>query len=60
MSLEIKRLEVQLANVQAARLNNELRIDELSEQIEKIKKDIQISLDKEAELIKIINEKRIK
>lgn len=58
MSLEIKRLEVQLANVKAARLSNELRIDELSEQIERIKKDIEVSLAKEMELENIIKEKK--
>lgn len=58
MSLEIKRLEVQLANVKASRLNNELKVDELLEAIERMKKDIQVSLDKETELENQIKGKR--
>lgn len=57
MSLEAKRIEVQLANVRAARLNNELRVEELLEVIEKLKKDIQISLEKENELQQTYKEK---
>lgn len=48
--LEVKRLEVQLANVRAARLANELKVDELLEVIERLKKDIQLSSDKETEI----------
>jgi hypothetical protein len=50
MSLDLKRLQVQLANVRAARLANELKVDELREAIERIEKDIQVSLAKETDL----------
>jgi hypothetical protein len=50
MSLDLKRLQVQAANVKAARLANELKVDELLEAIERIKKDIQVSLDRESDL----------
>ncbi len=58
MSIEIKKLEVQLANVKAARLGNELKIDELGEVIAKLKKDVQISLSKEDELALTIKNKQ--
>lgn len=48
--LEVKRLEVQLANVRAGRMALELKIDEFAEAAERIRKDIQISLDREAVL----------
>lgn len=48
--IEKKRMEVNLANVRAGRLANELKIDELCEAIDRIKKDIQIAADKEVEL----------
>lgn len=58
MSLEVKRLEVQLANVKAARMANELRVDELLESVERLKKDLEISMTKEVELEDIIKNKK--
>lgn len=56
LPLEKKRAEVNLANVRAGRLANELKVDELYEAIERIKKDIQISADKEAEIEQLLKE----
>lgn len=50
MSIATKRIQVQLAHVRAARLANELKVEELQEAVSRIQNDIQISLDKEAEL----------
>ncbi len=60
MSIEVKKLQVQLANVRAARLANELKVDEMHEAIVRIEKDIQISVAKEAELETQIAEKGCK
>lgn len=49
-ALEKKRLEVNFANVRAARLANELKIAELKDVILRLEKDIEISLSKEADL----------
>jgi hypothetical protein len=57
MSLERKRAEVNLANIRAGRLANELKIDELHEAIERIKKDVQIAKDKEAEIEQSLSDK---
>lgn len=49
-SLERLTAESNLANVKAARLSNQLKVAQLEDAIERIKKDIQVSLDKEAEI----------
>ncbi len=48
--LDIKRLNVQLAQVSAARLAMELSIEERLDEIERLKSSIQIQLDKETEI----------
>lgn len=48
--IEIKRLKVELARVQSARLEQELRIDEHKENIERLEQNIVIQMNKEAEL----------
>lgn len=58
MSLEYKKLEAQLAGVRAARLANEVKVYELSDAIERINKDIQVSLEREADLEKQMSEKK--
>lgn len=58
MSLEIRKLELQLAQVAVARQANEVRVLELQEAIERIEKDIDISKAKEAELDKQIKDKK--
>lgn len=50
MSLDIKRLKVELVRVGAAKAELELRIEERMEEIERIKEHIKISEAKEAEL----------
>jgi len=52
MSLEIKKLEYQLAQVAAARMGMEIKIEELLQHIEKIKGDINKQLEREDELKK--------
>lgn len=58
MSLEIRRLELQLAQVAVARQANEVKVLEMLETIERIEKDIEISKAKEAELTRNIEEKK--
>jgi hypothetical protein len=58
MSLEIRKLELQLAQVAIGRQSNEVRILEMLESIARIEKDIEISKAKEAELQKQIEEKK--
>lgn len=58
MSIEVKRLEVQLVGVTHARMMNELKVQELGEAIERLNKDIQISLAKETELTQAIESKK--
>lgn len=58
MSLEIKKLELQLAQVAVSRQANEVRILELRETIDRIQKDIEISKAKEVELQNQIEEKK--
>lgn len=48
--IELKRLKVELSRVASARMEQELRIDECNEQIERLQKSIEIQLAKEAEL----------
>lgn len=55
MSLEIKKTKLELLKVAAARAEMEYRIDERLEEIERIKENIKIQIDKEKEL-----EQRIK
>ena len=49
--LELKKLRVELLNVQAAKASLELRVEERLEEIERIKEHIEISKNKEKELI---------
>ncbi len=58
MSLEIRKLELQLAQVAVARQANEVRILEMQDAIDRIQKDIEISKAKEAELDKQVKEKK--
>ena len=56
--LEIKRLELELIKVAAARHELEFRVEERLDEIARIKDHIKIQLDKEAELMdKISNAK---
>lgn len=48
--IELKRLKVEFSRVQSARLEQELRIDEHKENIERLENSIVIQLAKEAEL----------
>jgi len=48
--LELKKLKVELLNVQAAKANLELRIDERMDEIARIKESIAASEAKELEL----------
>lgn len=48
--IEIKRLKVELARVTSARMEQELRIDEHNENIERLEAAILIQTAKEAEL----------
>lgn len=50
MSIEVKKLKVELLNVQAAKASLELRIEERLEEIARIKEHIDISEKKEVEL----------
>lgn len=54
--LELKKLQVEYKRVNAAREEQELRILELLEQIERLKNAIKIQLDKEQELEAKINQ----
>lgn len=55
--IELKRLKVELARVQSARMEQELRIDEHNENIERLQQAILVQQAKEAELTeKIKNE----
>lgn len=59
--IELKRVKVELSRVQSARLEQELRIDEANENIERLKQNILIQQAKEAELEeKIKNEENSK
>lgn len=49
-SLELKKLSVELLNVQAAKASLELRVDERLDEIERIKEHIAVSALKEQEL----------
>lgn len=58
MSLEIKKLQLQVAQVAVARQANEIKVLELLEAIERIQKDIEISKAREAELQKQVEDKK--
>ncbi len=53
--LELKRAQVEYKNVNAARENQEMKIMEFQEQIEKLHASIAISIAKEEELLAKIN-----
>jgi hypothetical protein len=59
-NLELKKLEVELKRVDAARAELELRKEEALEQISKFEEHIEIQLKREAELKKLIEEMRNK
>jgi hypothetical protein len=48
--LELKKVKLELVKVQAARCELEYRVEERLEEIDRIKSNIQIQLNKEAEL----------
>lgn len=48
--IELKRIKVELARVQSARMEQELRIDEHKENIERLEQSIIVQQAKEAEL----------
>lgn len=54
--IELKRLKVELVRVQAARMDQELRIDEHQENIDRLQQAIAIQQAKEAELTQKIAE----
>lgn len=54
--IEIKRMKVELSRVQSARMEQELRIDEHNENIERLQQAILIQQAKEAELIQKIQD----
>jgi hypothetical protein len=54
--IELKRLKVELARVQSARMEQELRIDEHNENIERLQAAILIQQAKEAELTQKIKD----
>jgi hypothetical protein len=56
--LDLKRIKLELMKVTAARHELELRIDERMEEIERIKANIQIQLEKETELTQKIKENK--
>lgn len=55
-SLDLKKLKVELLQVQAGKASLELRIEEMLEEIEKLKLHIGVSEAKEQELINKIKE----
>lgn len=60
MDIELKRLNVEYKKVNSAREQNEYRIMELQEQIQRLDDDIKISIAKEEELLGKIQEKKNK
>jgi hypothetical protein len=56
LPLDLKRIKLELVKVAAARAELEFRIEERLDDIERIKANIQIQLDKESELQKKIAE----
>ncbi|NJO48136.1 MAG: hypothetical protein HC840_00310 [Leptolyngbyaceae cyanobacterium RM2_2_4] len=54
--IELKRLKVELARVQSARMEQELRIDEHNENIERLQAAILVQEAKEAELAQKIKD----
>lgn len=54
--LELKRIKLELKNVEAARLNLEFRIEESLDQIERIKENVKIQETKEVELAQKIKD----
>ena len=56
MSLEIKKVKVELIRVSANKAELELRIEERLHEIERIKENIKVSEDKEEELRQKIKE----
>lgn len=56
-ALEKKKIEAELAKVKAARLDMEVRIEELQEAFIRMERDIKIQQDKEEELQKKLDNK---
>lgn len=56
MSLEIKRLKLELHRVQTARHELEFKVEERLEDIRRIEENIQVQKNKEAEISSKINE----
>lgn len=49
-AIELKRLKVELQRVLSARMEQELKIDEFNENIQRLEANIQIQMAREAEL----------
>jgi hypothetical protein len=60
LPIDLKRLKVELHRVQSARMEQELRIDEHLENIERLKQSIKVQEAKEAELAQKIKEEEAK
>jgi len=58
MSLDIKRKKVELAQVQAARMALELKIDEKMEEIKRLEEHVKTQVEKETQLAKELAEKQ--
>jgi len=56
---EMKKLQVEYKRVNAAREEQEMRIMEIMEQVERLQKSIDISLEKEKELLAKLKEAEI-
>lgn len=56
LPIELKRIKVELARVTSARMEQELRIDEHMENIDRLKQSILIQQAKEAELAEKIKD----
>lgn len=50
MSLELKKLQAELARVVAARMEQEVKVEELTLALERVHKEIEIQSAREAEL----------
>jgi len=56
--LEIKKIKAELAAVHSAKLNLEVRIEEASESIDRMKEHVKIQEDKEKELTEKVRDLR--
>jgi hypothetical protein len=56
---EMKKLQVEYKRVNAAREEQELRILEIQEQVDRLQKSVDISIEKEKELLAKIKESQV-